>query len=64
MWVLFVMLLGASPSVEMHDFEDRTACHHAAELLQGAMKGQVGVYCVERQHSVFGPHDDITPPAP
>lgn len=64
MWVLFVVILGAYPSVQMHDFEDRQACAHAAELLQAAMKSQVGAYCVERQHSALGPHEAIPAPSP
>jgi hypothetical protein len=64
MWVLFVVILGTYPSVQMHDFDGRTSCSHAAELLRNGSKGQVIAYCVERDRSALGPHDDIPAPAP
>lgn len=64
MWVLVVVILGASPSVQLHDFDGRSACHHAAVLVQASLKGQGTAYCVERDKSVLGPHDDLAPPSP
>lgn len=56
MWVLFVVILGTYPSVQMHDFDDRQACQHAAAVMLTALPGS-GTYCVEREHSILGPHD-------
>jgi hypothetical protein len=63
MWVLFVMIFGAQPTVQMHDFEDRQACAHALEMVQTALAPIAsGAYCVERGHSVLGPHEVILIP--
>lgn len=62
MWVLFVVILGAPQPVTMHDFDDRTACTLAADLARTATKGQAITYCVEREHSLLGPHDTLPQP--
>lgn len=62
MWVLVMFIFGSTvPTLTMHDFDDRAACQNAERLTNSSTAAnnvRAVVYCVERGHSVFGPHDD------